>query len=137
MPRRVSIKCPECAAPLDVDGDANRIKCEYCGSVSELNATRELPAATDPKPEVKPEITSDAPGDSLAPSPATRARTERIEREDDEMLAAAAAAASVVNVGSSVAKGCRWVVFTIVTVALLGGAAVVYWILKAAGIIGG
>ena len=93
--------------------------------------------STDPKPEAKPEIASDAPGDSPAPSPAARARAERIEREDDEVMAAASAAASVVNVGSSVAKGCRWVVFTIVTVALLGGAAVVYWILKTAGIVDG
>ena len=137
MPKRVSIKCPECAAPLDVDGDADRIKCEYCGSVSEMHATREMPAATDPKAEQEAESASEASDSSPTPNPATSVRAEGNKGEDEEVLAAAAAAASVMNVGSSVAKGCRWVVFTIVTVALLGGAAVVYWILKAAGIIGG
>ena len=137
MSKRVSIKCPECAAPLDVDGDADRIKCEYCGSVSEMRATREMPAAADPKAEPEAEFASEASDSSPAPNPATSVRAERNRGEDEEVLAAAAAAASVMNVGSSMAKGCRWVVFSIVTVALLGGAAVVYWILKAAGIIDG
>ncbi len=39
MTRWKTIKCPSCAAPLEVEEGARRARCAYCGSTSEVGAT--------------------------------------------------------------------------------------------------
>ncbi|HOX44144.1 MAG TPA: PQQ-binding-like beta-propeller repeat protein [Myxococcota bacterium] len=56
MAKWKTIKCPNCAAPLEVEEGARRARCSYCGSTSEVGATGMFQVVVTPPVEVRVDL---------------------------------------------------------------------------------
>jgi LSD1 subclass zinc finger protein len=73
MAKWKTIKCPNCAAPLEVEEGARRARCSYCGSTSEIGATGMFQVVVTPPAEIRVELQA-----GLAQLPAeVRAQVQR------------------------------------------------------------